>query len=367
MAVILEKTPGIWKIFGLFGAVFLAKLIDGRLPEDIDNSHMLIICIIFGVLNTEIFFEELREKYFLDYEEKRDSAFRLFIFLGISLVFLFFGWAKENPTTLIRYISLLLRYTTEFLIVILSFLTTIYLQSNIDGISYRESHKKTEELCKKIYKVKNSPHSTRNADAIDDFKDLLDILESLKENLEKNKKMEKEKDRIFLRRFMDNIITLEILFRSYYNFYTELEALMVFRSTNYPKFLHKTSGSSSISFSRAFQIALESIPKFKNELKKERIERIFVKPLFAFIPGCKTYDELFSWKHPKHNLSIGEHNDAIIMELFERKITGSIKQPLVVFDLYGKPPSYFNNKADFILQLKESVRNEKKLISCKFI
>lgn len=362
MVLIVEKIPRCWTILGLFVATILAKLLDGVFPKDIGDFSGLFICIIVGAIDIQIFSEELKEKYFLDYEKKLKSVFLVSLLFGILLIVAFYLRLKGIPPVSMLRTSSIIRYMAEFFIGLLIFLIVIFLQKGPGDIDYRKSHKKTEEFCKKICMVMDTWHDYKNENIKDEVEDLLGILESLREDVEKNRKNENEKNRKKLRKFVSNIIAIENLFKSYYNFFSVFEIPRVINSANYPAFLH-SSKEQGISFAETFRTASKSVPEFKKKLSKSRIEWLLVKPLFAFIPECKNYDDLFLWKRPEHNLSIGRHNDAVFLEFFGKISSENSEQPTVIFDLYGKPPSSFDDEKTFISQLKASNREEENMIA----
>lgn len=366
MVLILEKIPRKWTILGLSAGALLGILFDGVIPRDIDHLHRLMIFAVVGAVDIGIFFEELKEKYFLDFEKKRDSVLLMFFLFGV--LFITFSCLRFKEVSIFPMLetSSVLRYVTEFSVGLLIFLTTIFLQRSSSSIDYRESHRKTGELCKKICMFREKQHYFENEKLKDEIEDILKILEFLRVDVRANIKKENEEARKPLRKFLLSIIAIENLLKSYYNFFPLSEISRVISSSGNPLFL-RTRKENGTSFSEAFEIASKSVPKFKKQLSKSRIEGLLVKPLFALIPGCKTYSELYSWKHPKHDRSIGQNNDDTFHERYIKTPGANSGQLIVIFDLYGKPPSSFNDKATFISQLKASNRHEELFIAFLYL
>jgi hypothetical protein len=364
MVLVLEKISRPWTVCALLVAGLSGKVAGGMIPEDIDSSIGLVICILLGTITTGVFFEELKEKYFLDYEKKRDSVLLALLFVGIFSMILLSLCIKEIIVLQIPETDIILKYLTMFLVGSLLFMSVIFVQGQ-SYVNYRKSHEKIGELCRKIVKFRNSQYDFGDEEIGDEIKDLLDVMMILKQNISKNIKNENEENRSSLRRFELNVICLENVFKSYYNFFHFCEISRVFSPKNYPLFLN-VSRPPNITLSKALEIASKSVTDFKDLLGKSKVEAFLVKPLYVLIPGCKNYDELYMWRHQEHKLSIGAHNDNVLLRFLQATSMKRCDLPIITFDLYGEPPSFFNSREEFISDLKASAKKEKKLFPCLF-
>lgn len=363
MILVLKEADGWWTRVGFLVAVAISTFSVEPILSTKSDLVLLLACIALAAMDIKIFCEEVKMKYFLDYEKNKkvipiSFCFLLEIALLATVLYFIFEKGPDAPAL---GVSFLIRSMTVSFEGILIFLLPVGLLEKRHGnIDYTTSHRKTEEFCKKIRMFRDNSCDFNDRD----LENLLDILNLLKENIKRNQDLELKGNKS-LQNFMHNIIELERLFGSYWNFSASFEIPRIIKSTKYPIFLHETSNESHISYSDVFEIASRSTLEFKEQLSKRILESLLIKPLFVFISGCESYDELYFWKHPNHSEQIGKCNDIILTE-FLKNAPRISRQPIVAFDIYGKPPSCFYDKKYFVRQLKVATAREKDTIACLY-